>query len=570
MSAKAIPGYIIKKKLGAGAMATVFLAKEEKLHRDVALKVMSKKLLSDSSFADRFLREARIVASISHRNIVTVFDVGSENDYHYMAMELLPGGDLSAKLKHGLPLEEAISHVKDIAQGLQYAGSKNLIHRDIKPDNIMFAEDGRAVITDFGIARDTSAETAMTIAGSVIGTPQYMSPEQAEAKELDHRTDLYSLGIIVFQILAGSTPFKGDSAISTGVMHITKPVPSLPIKYARFQSFIETALAKKPDDRFQSGDEFIEALSQISLEAVEEDDVATLLMSGEEIRNAVKASLNDESKEDEKEVDLLADLSDEFLVSDPTPVPESSQAPESLTLQEKPESIYSPASNESLTGLSLADIAETTSSQVNVEKEETEFSFRLPRSVTILLLFILAGVVSHIVYVNVLGKAIPFKTLTNSAENLTYNVLGKRPNFSSTARKLANASISFGNISEDIFSGILPERKPILRLSVKEKRIVEFLDEAINERRLYYPPFDCAAQYLQELRLIDPGSEVVSLRTVELLTLTLDMTLELINNKEFDKAKKLITESKPLLRHVEDKNLLRRHRQLSSQLVILG
>ena len=569
MSAKAIPGYIIKKKLGAGAMATVFLAKEEKLHRDVALKVMSKKLLSDSSFADRFLREARIVASISHRNIVTVFDVGSEKDYHYMAMELLPGGDLSAKLKQGLPIEEAISHVKDIAQGLQYAGSKNLIHRDIKPDNIMFAEDGRAVITDFGIARDTSAETAMTMVGSVIGTPQYMSPEQAEAKELDHRTDLYSLGIIVFQILAGSTPFKGDSAISTGVMHITKPVPKLPIKYARFQEFINVALAKKPDDRFQSGNEFIKALSKISLEAVEEDDVATLLMSGEEIRKAVQASQMQDDKAGE-EVDLLADLSDEFLISEPTPIPESSSISKPLTLQAKPDSIYSPASSESLTGLSLSDIADTSASQIVVEKEPRDFSFRIPRSVAALLILFFVIFGGHIFYVNILGKAIPFKTLTNSVENLTHSVLGKRPNFSSTARKLANVSITFGNASADIFGGILPERKPILRLSVKEKQIVKFLDEAIQERRLYYPPFDCAAQYLQELRLIDSNSDVVNLRTIELLTLTLDMTLEFINTKQLDKAKQLINESKPLLEHTQDKNLLRRHRQLTSQLVILG
>jgi serine/threonine protein kinase len=560
LSTKAIPGYIIKKKLGAGAMATVFLAKEEKLHRNVALKVMSKKLLSDPSFADRFLREARIVASISHRNIVTVFDVGSQNDYHYMAMELLPGGDLTAKLKNGIPLEEAISNVIDIAQGLQHAGSKKLIHRDIKPDNIMFAEDGRAVITDFGIARDASLESNMTIAGSVIGTPQYMSPEQAGGKELDHRTDLYSLGIILYQILTGSTPFKGDSAISTGVMHITQPVPPLPVKYGQFQGFIDVALAKNPDDRFQSGKEFIEALSKVSLEAFEEEDVATLLMSSEEINKAVKASGV------QKQQDLMSDLSDEFLTSEPTPIPESS------TQKEKSNSIYSPAfnENESLTGLSLSDIADNNISQVIVEKEKRDFSFRLPRSLTILLVFIFVTVGGHIFYVNILGKAIPFKTFTNSLENLTYQALGKRPNLSATARNLANASISFGNTSDDLFGAVLPERKPILRLTVKEKQIVELLDQAIEERRLYYPPFDCAAQYLQDLRLINANSEVVKLRTKELLALTLEMTLEYINTKQFDKAKQLMSRSKPLLKYVNGSKLSRRHRQLSSQLIILG
>src|SRR5690606_3525425 len=122
-------------------------------------------------------------------------------------------------------LKQAISHVMDIAEGLHYAASKNFIHRDIKPDNIMFGEDGRAVITDFGIAMSTASETSMTMVGSIIGTPQYMSPEQASAEALDHRTDLYSLGIILYEILTGAPPFKGDSAISTGVMHITQPVP---------------------------------------------------------------------------------------------------------------------------------------------------------------------------------------------------------------------------------------------------------------------------------------------------------------------------------------------------------
>ncbi len=135
-SNRSLPGYALKKKLGAGAMASVYLARDDKLHRDVALKVMSKKLLADPSFVDRFLREARIVASVSHRNIVTVFDVGSHNDFHYMAMEFLPGGDLSTRLKQGVTLQEGIAYIIDIAEGLHYAASKNLIHRDIKPDNI--------------------------------------------------------------------------------------------------------------------------------------------------------------------------------------------------------------------------------------------------------------------------------------------------------------------------------------------------------------------------------------------------------------------------------------------------
>ncbi len=263
MHSISIPGYSIEKQIGQGGMATVYQAKEAKLERNVALKVMAGHLLSDPSFADRFLREARIVASISHRNIVSIFDVGSHGDYHYMAMELLPGGDLKDKLSKGVSIESAIPYIKDIAAGLQYASSKGCIHRDIKPENIMFAEDGRAVITDFGIARNTAAATSMTLVGSVIGTPHYMSPEQASAKELDPRSDLYSLGIIVYEILMGKTPFEGDSAISIGIMHLTQEPQPLPAHLQKYQIFINKALSKKPEGRFQNGNEFISALLHI-------------------------------------------------------------------------------------------------------------------------------------------------------------------------------------------------------------------------------------------------------------------------------------------------------------------
>jgi len=464
-----------------------------------------------------------------------------------------------------LSLEDAMSHVKDIAEGLQYAGSKNLIHRDIKPDNIMFAEDGRAVITDFGIARDASSESNMTMAGSVIGTPQYMSPEQAGAKTLDHRTDLYSLGIILYQILAGRTPFKGDSAIATGVMHITKPVPPLPVKYAQFQGFIDIALAKNPDDRFQSGHEFIQALSKISLELQEDDDVATLLMSGDDMNAALKSS-GGNTKEDP---DLMLDLSDEFLSPTPTPIPETrSIKQESLQQSSKPKSIYEP-SNTSFSGLTLDDVVEKPRTEIPIEeKEKREFSLRVPSTYLVLLVLLLGSVTAHIVYVNVLGKQIPFFTLAMNLASATESVIGLKPDFTPTASKLARASNSFGGFSEQIFGKILPAKSELFGLSHKEKQIAELLDFAIEDGRLYSPVFNCAELYLQELRLINPNSAIVKVREKELLTLSLDNALRLIDDKQFDKAEELIVGSKNLLPYVRDKQLRLRHRQVASTLVI--
>jgi serine/threonine-protein kinase PpkA len=277
-----IPGYRIIKPLGKGGMAVVYLAVQENFEREIALKIMAKHLLSDSSFGERFLREARIVAQLSHQNIVPVYDVGHFGDFHYMAMDYLPEGDLKGKLKKGLPLSEGINIIKAIATGLDYAHSKNFIHRDIKPENILFREDGGAVISDFGIARNTESETRMTMTGTVIGSPHYMSPEQAEAAHLDGRTDLYSLGVIFYEMLSGAVPFSGESAISIGVKHITAELPPLPADMIEFQEFIDIALAKDREERFQTGAEFRDALDEVSYN-LSDAGAGTVLMTREEL-----------------------------------------------------------------------------------------------------------------------------------------------------------------------------------------------------------------------------------------------------------------------------------------------
>ncbi len=531
MDANAIPGYTIKKKLGAGAMASVFLARESKLDRDVALKIMAGKFLTDPSFAERFLREARIMASISHRNIVTVFDVGSHENYHYLAMELLPGGDLTGKLKKGITLRDAISYVMDIAEGLQYAASKNFIHRDIKPDNVMFGEDGRAVITDFGIARSTAAETSMTMVGSIIGTPQYMSPEQASGEKLDHRTDLYSLGIILYEILTGAPPFKGESAISTGVMHITQQVPDLPPEYEEFQGIIDIALAKNPNDRFQSGHEFIEALAQIDLSYYDDMGGATQVITPEDIEKSMGHS--------------------------------GMYSGVNSGVNSRVETSW-----DTYTGSGYAYADTGGASRVPyVEQRKSRF---LPISFFLILLLTLGLLGGHVFYVNVLGKQIPFSTMTDGIANFVNksSASGRNMDLSAVATSMSNASRGLGNFSASLLGSVLPPKEDVSGLTPAQQKAVATLNAAMKDNRLFSPPFDCAELYLKELRDLNPKSEIVTKKTNELLSLALDKTAEHLYQNDVDGANKLVTESARLLPLTKDQSLKLRHRQLSSSVMI--
>ncbi len=260
-----IPGYTLISELGKGGMATVYLAIQENFGRKVALKIMSPALNADPTFSERFLREARIVAGLSHPNIVQVYDVGEFDDHHYIAMEYHPGGDLQERIAKGLPIEHAVRIVEQIALALDYAHSKGYIHRDVKPDNVLFREDGSAVLTDFGIAKPTSKNTRqMTQVGKVIGTPKYMSPEQARGQELDARSDLYALGVMFFEMLTGEVPFDGEDPIAIGIKHIKDPVPTMTGEAAAFQEPMEIILAKTPEERYQHGRDFAEALEQVA------------------------------------------------------------------------------------------------------------------------------------------------------------------------------------------------------------------------------------------------------------------------------------------------------------------
>ncbi len=262
-----IPGFQVQKELGRGGMARVYLAVQQKFGRLVALKVVSGEFTQDTKFRERFIRESRINARLTHPNIVQVYDVGTHESSLFLVMEYLRGGDLNQRLEQGMRLTELVNVVKDMCRALDYAHGKGFVHRDIKPENILFREDGSAVLTDFGIAQIADSNATLTQAGTVVGTPQYMSPEQASGRELDGRSDIYSLGVVLFKMLTGDVPFKADSAVSVGIKHLQEPVPKLPNYLKAFQPVIDSCLAKRPDQRFQNGSELIAALDAVQTEA---------------------------------------------------------------------------------------------------------------------------------------------------------------------------------------------------------------------------------------------------------------------------------------------------------------
>ncbi|WP_347261205.1 protein kinase, partial [Rudaea sp.] len=258
-----IPGYHILRQLGRGGMATVYLATQESVQREVALKVMSPALLADPDFSERFLREARIAAKLHHRHVVGIHDVGRHGDHNYIAMEYLGGGAVLPRDGSARPLAFVLRVTREIALALNYAHAKGFVHRDVKPDNILLREDGSAALTDFGIARAADSATRMTRTGAVIGTPHYMSPEQARGKTVDGRADLYSLGVVLHELLLGRVPYHADDSLAVGIMHITEPVPVLPERFAALQPLLAHMLAKKPEDRYQNGQQLADAIERL-------------------------------------------------------------------------------------------------------------------------------------------------------------------------------------------------------------------------------------------------------------------------------------------------------------------
>jgi serine/threonine protein kinase len=270
-----IRDYEVKKPLGEGGMATVYLAIHKRLQREIALKVMSPAVSATKGFEKSLLSEGRIIAKLDHPNIVKIYDIDSQNGYFYMSMEVLHKGNLKQRLGNGrLPISNALRVTAQIANALSYAHRKGCIHRDIKPANIMFRKDGAAVLTDFGIAKVQGVTSEMTQMGYIAGTPYYMAPEQARGSLIDQRADIYSLGVVFYEMLTGMKPFTGSNTVAITYEHAHGSIPKLEGENTVFQEILDTALAKKAEDRFNTAEEFSEALYKAS-----QADPETLLMT---------------------------------------------------------------------------------------------------------------------------------------------------------------------------------------------------------------------------------------------------------------------------------------------------
>ncbi len=252
----ALGGYQILREIGRGGMGVVYRARDVGLQRDVALKVLARHLASDASFVTRFLREGQAAARMSHPNLVHMYAVGEQDGRYYMAMELVNGLPLSAyiRLKKQLDVRKALFIAREVAKALAEAHRHQIIHRDIKPDNILIDPLGRVKVTDFGLARATDDLAQITAHGTIVGTPQYMSPEQVKGEPTDARTDIYSLGITLFEMLAGEPPFKAPSHLSAMYQIIESPLPSIsernPEVSPPLAAIIARMCAKAPDERY--------------------------------------------------------------------------------------------------------------------------------------------------------------------------------------------------------------------------------------------------------------------------------------------------------------------------------
>ncbi|MFH1422370.1 MAG: protein kinase [Planctomycetota bacterium] len=259
--------YVLEKKIGKGGMGQVYLARQESLDRKVAIKVLPKELASDETFRLRFEREAKIAANLVHPNVIQIYSYGIEKGIPYFAMEFVDGEDIAQKLKKGekFTVRQTISLVKDVAKALDAAHKRSMVHRDIKPSNIMIASDGSVKVMDFGLAKATTVNTAITQRGIIMGTPPYMSPEQGKGETLDVRSDMYSLGVVLYELLSGQVPFRAETPTAVIYQHIYEKPMSVrqinPEVSPQLESIVMKLLEKNVKDRLQTPSELIEALT---------------------------------------------------------------------------------------------------------------------------------------------------------------------------------------------------------------------------------------------------------------------------------------------------------------------
>ena len=255
-----IKGYRLIRKLAASEHSAVYLADKESADVKIVLKVLRQipELPGGIGAFDRFLQEYEIIAGLDHPNIVKIFDLGVGDDHAHIAMEFLHGGDLKQKMIRGIKSADAVRYTKEIASALSRIHSVAIMHRDLKPGNIMFRGDGSIALIDFGLAKRLRFHEEITDSGQIFGTPYYMSPEQGHANEVDTRSDIYSLGVIFYEMLTGEKPYLASNAMGIIYKHSTAPIPVLPARLAQYQAALNLMLAKKPEDRMQTADEVLE------------------------------------------------------------------------------------------------------------------------------------------------------------------------------------------------------------------------------------------------------------------------------------------------------------------------
>jgi len=249
-----IKGYRFKRKLGSTEHSGVYLAERESTHLHVVLKVLRQVPGNSDSIGafDRFLQEYETIAEMDHPNIVRIYDLGVGDDHAHIAMEYLGGGDLRAKIDKGISERAAVQYLRQIASALSAVHAKGVLHRDLKPPNIMLRKDGSIALIDFGLAKRVRLESEITDKGEIFGTPYYMSPEQGHGSTVDERSDIYSLGVIFYEMLTGMKPFTADTAMGIIYLHGNAQIPLLPTRLAQYQALLNMMLAKAPDDRLQS------------------------------------------------------------------------------------------------------------------------------------------------------------------------------------------------------------------------------------------------------------------------------------------------------------------------------
>jgi DNA-binding NarL/FixJ family response regulator len=259
-----VPGYSILKEIATSNFSQVYLARSERLRRNVVLKVMNRgespRELDD---AERFQREYEIISSITHRAIAEIYDFGSQPRHLYLAMEHFPCGDLRDRLRNPLSVDESLYYLRAIAEALRVIHVFGILHRDLKPANVMLREDNSPVLIDFGLARRSLDDAGTTGIGQVLGSPYYISPEQSQGQRVDARTDLYSLGVMFYEMLTGERPYAGRSAVAIMEQHATAPVPVLPPPTAAQQPLLDRLMAKQQSARYASADELLADLGPL-------------------------------------------------------------------------------------------------------------------------------------------------------------------------------------------------------------------------------------------------------------------------------------------------------------------